>query len=164
MKLIYMFLLVIFALSCSSKEVSVYEKTKLIQIKCKIGDGTLDTFNDEYSQPAHGELYSTPFFFSIDEQKRLMEEVEKVDFMSLPDTLKPQQIVEDELERLNFLVTKSQCEIYYNGQLKKVYCSDEDASIYNTEEYKRYEPVFLMISKILWSRPEVKELPRNIHY
>lgn len=164
MKSLSLLLIILFVISCSSKEVSVYEETKILQIHCTVGEGTLDTFDDEYSQPAHGDVNTIPFYFSKDEQRRLIEEIQKVDYMNLPDTLIPKQYVESELDRINFLVTINECEVEYNGQLKKVYCSTEDASIYSTDEYKRFNSLLRLIYEIVLSRPEVKALPKNLRY
>jgi hypothetical protein len=164
MKLILSILIVFFIVSCSTQKVSVYEETKLLQMRCDIGEGTLDTFNDEYSQPAHGKVYTTQFYFSKGEQNRLIEEIKRVDFMNLPDTLKPKTFLKDELESINTFITINECEIEYKEKVKKVYCSDEDNNIYDSEEYKRFQAFLKIIYEIVRSRQEIQELPRNIYY
>lgn len=164
MKLVYVLLLGIFIFGCSSKEVSVYEEIKLLQIRCDVGEGTLDTFNDKYSQPAYGKVYTTQFYFSKSEQNRLIEEIERVDFMNLPDTLKPKTFIKDDLERINTFITTNECEIEYKEKVKKVYCSDEDNNIYDSDEYKRFQAFLKIIDEIVRSRQEIQELPRNTNY
>jgi hypothetical protein len=124
---------------------------------------SIDTFNDEYSQKAQGEINTIPFYFSLDEQKKLIEEINRVDFMNLPDTLILKDSLKDTLESINFILPVLECEIEYNGQLKKVFCG-ENGNIRSSNEYMRLQAVLIKINEIIQGRPEVRELPYDIYY
>ena len=147
-------------MGCSKRDVQLIEENKIIQLKCSIGSDTLDTFSNTFTRVYYDrDVYTIDFRFTIDEQKRIISEINKVNFFDLSDKLPHREfayyISGDWIWQF--------CDIILNGKKKEVIWIDYE-SYKDSDEYLRLKSVMNIIYEIVWSREEVKELPMEVWY
>ena len=171
MKIVISLLCFIFIFRCSSKDVSTSDEEKSIKIKCTFGSDTLDTFSDTFTRfYFEKEIYKVNFRFSVEEQRKLIDEMDRKNFFDLPESLpyksfkfEGNEVVGEFVPMIAGSWTDQFIEVELNGKSKKIFWIDY-ASYKDSEEYIRLKSVMDMILSIVLSRPEIKKLPREAYY
>ena len=170
MKIVALFLLGVLVFSCSSKEVSINDEPKLLQIKCTIWDDTLDTFNNTYTRYTYSKTHIVPFYFSNAEQKKIIMKINQINFFELPDSILPKRISLTEM--LNGDTTGyyefhngeiQYCLIELEKQIKKIYYYELVPFLYtDNDNYMKLISLKNIITEIISEREEIKKLPRQL--
>jgi len=147
-------------IGCSSKQVQLNEGKKIILLKCTFGEDTLDTFNNTFTRVYRDTgIYVIDFNFSIEEQQRIISEINGVNFFDLPDELSHQDFV----PYFSGVWEDQYCYVLLNNKSKRIFWHDY-LSYHDSEEYKRLKSVMNIVYDIVWSRKEVRELPEQVWY
>jgi len=171
MKVILISLGFLLVFGCSSKDVGSNEENKIIQIKCTIGDDTLNTFNNTFTRVYRDTgVYVIPFNFTLEEQQRIVSKMDSVNFLGLPDSLAYHNQsfdlnsgIEDVVFSLPGEWGNQFVDIFLKGKKKKVFWI-EYLSYKKSDEFLRLNSVMKIIREIIWSRKEVKKLPEQVWY
>ncbi len=158
-------------IGCSKQDVQLNEVTQIIQLKCTIGSDTLDTFNNTFTRVYYDrDVYTIDFSFTINEQRRIVSEINKVNFFALSDKLPHKNegyILDPKIEEIAVFYSGAWadqfCNVLFEGKSKKIFWIDY-ASYKESDEYLRLLSVMNIIYEIVWSREEVKELPMEVWY
>lgn len=160
MKLLTFVFSVLVIVGCSSKQVQLDEEKKIIQIKCTFGEDTLDTFNNAFTRVYMDTgIYVIDFNFTIEEQQRIISEINEVSFFDLPDELPSKDFV----PYFSGLWAGQYCYVLLNNKSKRISWIDY-RSYRDSEEYKRLKSVMNIIYNIVRSRKEVEALPEQVWY
>jgi len=160
MKILAFILSVMIIIGCSSKQVQLDEEKKIIQIKCTFGEDTLDTFNNTFTRVYRDTgVYAIDFNFTIEEQQRIISEINEVSFFDLPDELPHQDFV----PYFSGVWEDQYCYVLLNNESKRIFWIDY-LSYSNSEDYKRLKSVMNIIYEIVRNRKEVRELPEEVWY
>jgi hypothetical protein len=145
------FILFCFIIGCSSQNIHLNGGKKIIQIKCTIGDDTLNTFNNTFTRIYFSsEVYTITFHFSIEEQHKNLSY----------DTSTPIQNI---IYRTSGDWGYQFCDILLNEKRKKIVWIDF-ASYKDSVEYIGLNSVMRIIREIVLNRDEVKKLPMEAWY
>jgi hypothetical protein len=171
MKILILALIILNFVRCSSSDTQL-KANKIIQLKCTIGYDTLDTFNNTFTRnDVYGKaFYTIDFSFTLDEQERIISEINKVNFFGLPDSLAHDiyQYDENTGEKIiNFIISgeaKDQfIDVLMNEKRKKIFWVDY-SSYKNNDEYLRLNSVMKIIREIVRNRKGVQGLPGGVWY
>lgn len=171
MKIVTLISICSLIIGCSTKDIKWDEDNKIIRVKCTIGADTLDTFKNAFTRVYYGrDVYTIDFYFSTDEQNRIISEINRVNFLDLPDSLAHMNLKFDENSKSDetaFFTSGSRgdqfIDVLISGRKKKVFWIDF-ASYRESDEYIRLKSVMKIIHEIVNGRKEVKELPREVWY
>jgi hypothetical protein len=98
---------------------------------------------------------STSFWFTKQEQDRILAKVDSIDFYSLPDTIKPHpNIIHVGFDKPSFLRIRI-------GDKDKTVVSYHPVEERNEKYNRRYHELFWFIWKIVQSKEEYKSLPES---
>ena len=160
MKIAAVILSAFIIIGCSSKQVQLNEGKKIILLKCTFGEDTLDTFNNTFTRVYRDTgIYVIDFNFTIEEQQRIISEINGVNFFDLPDELSHQDFV----PYFSGVWEDQYCYVLLNNKSKRIFWHDY-LSYHDSEEYKRLKSVMNIVYDIVWSRKEVRELPEQVWY
>ena len=143
-------------IKCSSSDTQL-NANKIIQLKCTLGHDTLDTFNNTFTRNYYERAsYTIDFSFTLDEQERIISEINKVNFFDLPDEL-------PHIEPMIYPSEYQFCEILLNDRNKKIIWVSI-SGYEDSDEYKRLNSVMNIVREIVRGRKEVKELSEEVWY